>query len=187
MHVSRLHKLERQKLEGIAPIPPTHSTSPSPSSHSCHPGPRGSLSIVYSMLMLSSRCLECPPILCPSHLWMPALFSRLHHFWQVVALCAKSLQALLTLWEPMDCNLPTSSLHGTLQARILEWGAISSSRGSFWPRNRTCISCIVSCIAGRFFTTSATWEAPDSSYLITTLFFYLIIFLCVYLLFGIRN
>ena len=116
-----------------------------------------------------------------------ATWNGLHHLWQVVAVCAKSLQLLLTIWEPMACNLPGSSLHGILQARILEWGAISSSRGSFWPRNRTCISCIVSCIAGRFFTNSPTWEAPDSSYLITTLFFYLIIFLCVYLLFGIRN
>ena len=44
-----------------------------------------------------------------------------------------------------------SSGHGILQARILEWVAISFSRGAFWPRDRTCISC-VSCIAGRFFT-----------------------------------
>ena len=37
----------------------------------------------------------------------------------------------------MDCNLPGSSLHGSLQARILEWVAISFSRGSSWPRNQT--------------------------------------------------
>ena len=34
----------------------------------------------------------------------------------------------------MDCNLPGSSVHGILQARILEWVAISFSRGSFRPR-----------------------------------------------------
>ena len=55
----------------------------------------------------------------------------------------------------MDCSLPGSSLHGILQARILEWVAISFSRGSSWPRNRTWISCI----AGRFFTDWAIREA----------------------------
>ena len=52
----------------------------------------------------------------------------------------------------MDCSPPGSSIHGISQARILEWVAISSSRGPSRPRDRTCISC-VSCIAGRFFTT----------------------------------
>ena len=42
-----------------------------------------------------------------------------------------------TLCSPMDCNMPGSSVHGILQARILQWGAISSSRGSFWPRTQT--------------------------------------------------
>ena len=50
----------------------------------------------------------------------------------------------------MDCSLPGSSVHGILQARILEWVAISFSRGSSQPRDRT----RVSCIAGRFFFTS---------------------------------
>ena len=45
----------------------------------------------------------------------------------------------------MDCSLPGSSAHGILQERILEWVAISSSRGSFRPRDRTWIS-YVSCI-----------------------------------------
>ena len=45
-------------------------------------------------------------------------------------LCAKSLQSCLTLCDPMDCSLPGSSVHGVLQARILEWVAISSSRKS---------------------------------------------------------
>ena len=48
--------------------------------------------------------------------------------------------------------LPGSSIHGILQARILEWVAISSSRRSSWPRNWTQVSRI-SCIANRFFTT----------------------------------
>ena len=50
--------------------------------------------------------------------------------------------------DPMDCSPSGSSVHGILQARILEWVAISFSRVSSQPRNRT----QVSCIAGRFFT-----------------------------------
>ena len=43
---------------------------------------------------------------------------------------AKSLQLCPTLCDPMDCRLPGSSVHGTIQARILEWVAIPFSRGS---------------------------------------------------------
>ena len=50
--------------------------------------------------------------------------------------------------QPMDSSLPGSSVHGILQARILEWVAIPFSRGSSQPRDRT----QVSCIAGEFFT-----------------------------------
>ena len=56
----------------------------------------------------------------------------------------------------MDCSLPDSSVHGILQARILEWGAISFFRGSSQPRDRTCISGS-SYTAGGFFTT----EPPE--------------------------
>ena len=56
-------------------------------------------------------------------------------------------QSCQTLWDPMDCSPPGSSIHGILQARILEWVAIPFSRGSFWPRDQTCVSRI----AGRFF------------------------------------
>ena len=52
----------------------------------------------------------------------------------------------------MDCSPPGFSVCGILQAAILEWVVMPSSRGSSWPRNWTCISC-VSCIAGRVFTT----------------------------------
>ena len=60
-----------------------------------------------------------------------------------------------TLFDPMDCNPPGSSVHGILQAKILEWVAISFSRESFEPKNRT----HVTCIAGGFFTT----EPPGKS------------------------
>ena len=60
--------------------------------------------------------------------------------------------------DPMDCRPLGSSVHGILQARILEWVALPLSKGSFQPRNRTWVSCI-SCIAGSFFTHGATQEA----------------------------
>ena len=64
-------------------------------------------------------------------------------------------QLCLTLHDPMDYSQPGSSVHGILQARILECAAIPFSRGSSWLRDWT----QVSCIAGRFFTNSATREA----------------------------
>ena len=55
---------------------------------------------------------------------------------------AKSLQSCLTLCDPMNCIPPSSSVHGILQARILEWVAVLSSRGSSRPRHWTCLSCV---------------------------------------------
>ena len=58
-------------------------------------------------------------------------------------------QSSLTHCNSMDCSPPGSSVHGISQARILEWVAISFSKGSSQPRGQTCISCL----AYRFFTT----------------------------------
>ena len=55
---------------------------------------------------------------------------------------AKSLPSCLTLCDPMYCSPPGSSVHGILEARILEWVAMLCSRGSSWPRDWTCVSCI---------------------------------------------
>ena len=57
-------------------------------------------------------------------------------------------QSCPTLCDSMDCSPPGFSVHGILQARILEWVVMPFSRGSSWPRNRS----RVSHIAGRFFT-----------------------------------
>ena len=62
-------------------------------------------------------------------------------------------QSCLTLYDPMDCNLPGSSVHEILLARILESIAISSSKGSSPPRDQTRVS-QVSCIGSGFLTTS---------------------------------
>ena len=55
--------------------------------------------------------------------------------------CVKSLQSCPTLCDPMNCNLPGSSVHGILQARTLEWVAMPS-RGSSQPRDQTHISSV---------------------------------------------
>ena len=65
------------------------------------------------------------------------------------------VQSCLTLCHPTEYSLTGSSLHGTLQERIMEWVAIAFSRGSSWPRVWTWVSCI----SGRFFTFRATMEA----------------------------
>ena len=62
------------------------------------------------------------------------------------------------LCDLVVCNPPASSVHGILQARVIEWVAIPFSRGSSQPRDWT----QVSCIAGRFFTIWATREAQCS-------------------------
>ena len=66
-------------------------------------------------------------------------------------------QLCLTLCNPMDfCSPAGSSVHGILQARILQWVAISFSRGSSWSRDQT----LVSLIAGKFFT---IWPISEAS------------------------
>ena len=65
-------------------------------------------------------------------------------------------QSCPTLCKPMNCSPPGSSVHGILQARILEWDAFSFSKGSSWPRDLT----QVSCTAGRFFIVWATGDIP---------------------------
>ena len=64
-----------------------------------------------------------------------------------------------TLCNPMDCSLPGSSVHGILQARLSEQVAISSSRGSSWPRGWICVS-YISWIGRQILYHCATWEAP---------------------------
>ena len=69
---------------------------------------------------------------------------------------AKLLQLCPTLCDPMDCSPPGSSVHGTSQARVLEWVAMPFSRRSFPPRDWTWVSYF----ADRFCTIWASMEAP---------------------------
>ena len=63
------------------------------------------------------------------------------------------------LCDPTDCSPPGSSLHGILQARLLEWVAILSSRGSSQPLGIEPTFLTSPALAGGFFTTSTAWEA----------------------------
>ena len=69
--------------------------------------------------------------------WVAIAFSVIFPAAAAVAAAAKSLQSCLTLCNPKDGNPSGSPVHGILQARILEWVAISFSRGSSQPRSST--------------------------------------------------
>ena len=84
--------------------------------------------------------------------------SGLQNHGQTACMLAKSLQSQLTLCNSMVCTLPGSSVHGTLQARILEWVAMPSSWWSAWLRDGT-LSLKSRALAGELFTASASY--PD--------------------------
>ena len=100
---------------------------------------------------VSLNLLLQPHIPSQCDLWLnyfPGLSRVLHlHPASRMITCVLVTPLCLTHCDPMDCCLPGSSVHGILQARIPAWVAISFSRGSFQPRDRT----LVSCIASRFF------------------------------------
>ena len=83
---------------------------------------------------LFSDAFVLPPLLSPH------LYAWVH---------AQSLQSCPHLCDPMDCSPPGSSIHGILQARLLKWVSMPSSRGTSQPRDQIWVSCI----AGKFFTT----------------------------------
>ena len=73
---------------------------------------------------------------CSSH-----QFLELYQPW-MQCVHVKLIQSCLTLCNPMDCSPPGSSVHGIFQARLLEWVAMPSSRGSSLSRDRTRVSCM---------------------------------------------
>ena len=84
--------------------------------------------------------------------WWTIVPSNFHWMFKLLCRCeSESCSVMSTLYDPMDCSPPDSSVHMIFQARILEWIAMPYSGGSSQPRFRTCVS-YVSCIAGRFFT-----------------------------------
>ena len=92
--------------------------------------------------------------LCASWTQLTISFSMLGKFSTIIIKCLVT-QSCLTLCEPMDYSPPGSSVHGILQASLLEWVAVPFSRGSSQPMDWTHISGT----AGKFFTIWATREA----------------------------
>ena len=137
----------------------------------------------YQFISVTQSCQTlCDPMNCstpglPVHHQLPE-FTQTHVHYRLLQnteyiLCARSksllystltfaffvhacsvTQSRATLWDPMDCSPPRSSVHGISQVRILEWVAFSLSRGSSRPRDRTCISCM----GRRVLYHWATWE-----------------------------
>ena len=90
-----------------------------------------------------------------SHSWI-----MFHCVCVCVCVCVRAhsssvVQLCPTFWDPMDSSLQGHPDHGIFQARILEWLAISSSRGSSWPKNQNPVSCVF-CIAGDYYW--ASWN-----------------------------
>ena len=67
-------------------------------------------------------------------------------FGATAAAAAKSLQSCPTMCDPMDCSPPGSPVPGILQARTLEWGAISFSNAGKWKVKVKSLSCVLLCV-----------------------------------------
>ena len=110
----------------------------------------------------------------------PFTFSPAMYKLQFEVLVAQSCPILC---DPMDCSPPGSSVHGLLQARILQWVALPFSRGSSWLRDQTCVFYV----AGRFFTAWANREyqqwikVPISLHPHQDLLFSGILFVCLFI------
>ena len=120
---------------------------------------------------LSVGLTELSSYPCETHMersiW-PSWIDGIHqHFMCCVLYCDKLLLSCLTLCDPMDCSPPGSSVHGILQARILERVALPSSRGSAQLRDQITITSLTSpALAGKCFTTSTTWDVQHFLHLL---------------------
>ena len=84
--------------------------------------------------------------------------------WRCVCVHAKLLQSCPTLCDSADCSPPECSLFGFLQARILKWVAMVSSKGSSWPREQT-HNFTSPALVDTFFTMSTTWKPQSWRYI----------------------
>ena len=100
-----------------------------------------SVKVLHSICQWIWKIQQCPQD------WKRSVFIPVLKKWSEVT------QSCPTLCDSTDCSPPGSSIHGILQARILEQVAISFSRGSSWPRDRS----QVSCTEGWFFTNYVKW------------------------------
>ena len=120
----------------------------------CSPPPESQLLSIFqhtSGLQRSSLVLMYSFIHSTNMDWVPPLKNSLNSLshllsqpwlmgYSVPMLCVLNHFSHVRLCNPMDCSLPGSSVRGVLQARILEWAAMSSSRGSSQPKDWTCVS-----------------------------------------------
>ena len=129
-----------------------------PSLHSLLPPCGAPLSILLALSIcllsnISSRRCFFKLFQVPSPLYGPNIY---------VHVCSVAMLCLTLVIPQMDCSPSGPSVYGIFQARILEWVAISYSRGSSQPWNQT----HVSCIAGRFFTTKPRRKPLNMYYII---------------------
>ena len=147
------HESQHARPPCPSPSPGVHSDS-HPLSPWCHPA-------ISSLVVPFSSCPQSLPA--PQSFPMSQLFvwggqsTRLYTPYQIFILLVLVDQLCPTLCDPMDYSPLGSSVHGILQARMLEWVVISFSRGSSWPRDQTWVSCI----AGGLF---AIWATRESCY-----------------------
>ena len=87
-----------------------------------------------------------------------------------IYVCAQSLQSCPAHWDPMDCNLPGSSVHGILQARILEWVTMHFSRGSSSSRDQIQVFCFSCTASGFFLPTGPSGKPIQDIFLLLMLF-----------------
>ena len=88
--------------------------------------------------IIQHNALYGSPIIPPSDSWTKSLWRGFP--WALYKVLV--IQLCRTLCEPMDCSSLGSSVHGILQARVLEWVVIPFSRGSSWSRDQNLVSCI---------------------------------------------
>ena len=113
-------------------------------------------------VLVSAYCLWCFSIILQvvGGSWENDAWHHAHTHTHIY-IYAQSLQWCSTLCNPMDCSLPGSSAHGILQARILEWVVIPSSRGSSQPRDQTHIF-YISCIGRQVLYHYSHLGSPNS-------------------------
>ena len=104
------------------------------------------LCVLYALVAQSCLTLWDLMGLQPARFPLSMEFSRQEYWIQIISLYTLNVCSVAkscpSLWDTMDCSPPGSSVHGILQARIVEWVAIAFSRWSSWPRDQTHVSCI---------------------------------------------
>ena len=126
--------------------------------------PHKDLTFPFELIILwlcSISCCSVVQLLTCIQLCNPMDWSMPHSsllYYLLTCLLAQPLSHVWLFCNPMDCRLPGCSVHGIFLARILEWLAISYSRGSFWPRDWNPVSC-TSGIGRQVLHHCTTWEA----------------------------